>query len=260
MSMNMTEFTFSELNDVIFKAIAPVKIGERQFLPGEPIAIFDSIAVALIEAPVKLIKSTGGQNNNTLIIWEGLQEVQIAFTQGVFNKTHFALMMGAEVYAIEEEQALNYEYTQIHTDENGVFRLKEEPAGEIFAYDDKGERLEITPVGEKNVKVSASDSVISVYYQYNTTSGREWVELGGRLKNLGYFSLEGKTRIKHDVTGEEEKGIIRFPKVQLVSRLSMQLGKKAQPVVGAFQIIALPSGVNRKNTIMEFSFLAEDIE
>jgi len=43
----------------------------------------------------------------------------------------------------------------------------------------------------------------------------------------GYLQLEGKTRVKDDITGKTHTAILRIPRLKLVSDLSMRLGREA---------------------------------
>ena len=50
----------------------------------------------------------------------------------------------------------------------------------------------------------------------------------------GFLRLEGKTRVKDDISGKVRTGIIEIPKLKLMSDLSMRLGKNANPVAANF--------------------------
>ena len=76
----------------------------------------------------------------------------------------------------------------------------------------------------------------------------------------GFLRLEGKTRVKDDISGKVRTGIFEVPKLKLMSDLSMRLGKNANPVVGSLGAMALPNG-NRENvTVMDIFFLDDDID
>ena len=58
----------------------------------------------------------------------------------------------------------------------------------------------------------------------------------------GFLELEGKTRVKDDTSGLITTGIIKIPKLKLMSGLSIRLGAQANPVVGK----GLPARVEKK--------------
>lgn len=248
------EFTFSELNDVVIKPLFPTQLNGVNFAPGEPIAILDKVSISILQMPVVRKSAQGGKDNKTQITWESTADIPMALVQGVFSKNHFAIMMGAKAYTLTDEEALSYDFRQFNTDENGVFALTKAPVGDFFVYNSRGEKIAATKIGERNIKVDSPNSTVNAYYQFNAPSGWSKVEMGTRVNNLGFMSLEGKTKIKHDVTGEEQIGIIRFPKVQLMSNLSMRLGEKANPTVATFEVLAIAE----KGVVMEFSFLSKE--
>jgi hypothetical protein len=50
-------------------------------------------------------------------------------------------------------------------------------------------------------------------------------------------------RVKDDVTGKVTTGIIKIPKLRLMSDLSMRVGSDAIPQVGRIDAVAVPEGV-----------------
>ncbi|MBQ5473783.1 MAG: hypothetical protein IIT65_03600 [Lachnospiraceae bacterium] len=76
----------------------------------------------------------------------------------------------------------------------------------------------------------------------------------------GYLELEGKTRVKDDTSGLITTGIIKIPKLKLMSGLSMKLGAQAGPVVGTFEGVGVPVESRHNSYVMEFDFLNNDID
>ena len=76
----------------------------------------------------------------------------------------------------------------------------------------------------------------------------------------GYLQLEGKSRVKDDITGKTRTAILRIPRLKLVSDLSMRLGREASPMLASFSAIGLPEGGKGDKKIMELLFLNDDIE
>jgi len=55
-------------------------------------------------------------------------------------------------------------------------------------------------------------------------------------------------------------GIIKIPKLKLMSDLSIKLGIQASPVVGTFKAVGIPVGSGRSSYVSEFCFLEDDID
>jgi hypothetical protein len=99
--------------------------------------------------------------------------------------------------------------------------------------------------------------LIDYYYEYS--NNYEILSVGNPLTN-GFLSLEGKTRVKDDTTGQITTGIIKIPKLKLLSNLSMRLGQDAVPVVGRLDAVAIPTGERGHKKVMEIIFLNDDID
>jgi hypothetical protein len=76
----------------------------------------------------------------------------------------------------------------------------------------------------------------------------------------GFLSLEGKTRVKDDITGKTRTALLRIPRLKLVSDLSMRLGREATPIMANFSAIGLPNVGRNDKKIMELLFLSDDID
>ena len=76
----------------------------------------------------------------------------------------------------------------------------------------------------------------------------------------GFVSLEGRTRVKDDTSGLITTGIIKIPKLKLMSGLSIRLGTQANPVVGNFTAEGVPVDSRNSSYVMEFEFLNNDID
>jgi hypothetical protein len=82
----------------------------------------------------------------------------------------------------------------------------------------------------------------------------------GKPLTTGFFSLVGKMRVKDGDTGKVATGIIKIPKLRLMSDLSMRLGSDAIPQVGRLDAVAVPEGGRGQTKVMEIIFLNDDID
>ena len=83
--------------------------------------------------------------------------------------------------------------------------------------------------------------------------------LGQRLFN-GWLYAEGKTKLKDDVTGLVRTGILRIPRMKLMSDLTMAIGKNANPALGSLDALATPYGMKGNLASMNFYLLEDDID
>lgn len=257
----MEQFSMKELYDVSLKSTYPMRIGNRDIEIGEKIAVFDKIQLANFNEIKRTNSANGGFDNRAHVYWEETKEIQINFTQGVFSKTQLSLMLNSKMISENgnKNPILISEREILESNEKGELELAHKPLN-LFIYDAAtNEKLSYSMISENIIKIQGLYQNIIADYQYEYKDKVEELVIGSQLTN-GYLELEGKTRYKDDVTGHTHTGIIRIPKLKLMSNLSMRLGENAHPVVGNFSAIAVPTGEKGNKKVMEMFFLADDID
>lgn len=258
------EFGLKELYELTLKATYPIEMQGRIFEPGEVIARFDKIQIANFRELTNRISANGGYQNSTLIIWEDPKEIQLTFTQGIFSKQQFALLSNAKLLNKKtEEPILIPEHFYGESDLDGKIQLKKQNVSSVFVYNAKtGERLVPASIDAAMGEVVISEPFVDVEidFLYEYTNDYTTMQLGQKLIG-GFLSLEGKTRVKDDITGKTRTALLRIPRLKLVSDLSMRLGREASPVVANFSAIGLPPiGARGDRKVMELLFLSDDID
>lgn len=255
------EFGLKELYEVSLKATYPIEVGDRKIAPGEVIAIFDKIQIASFEEKKDWRTAKGGFDNRALVWWEETKEVKLTFTQGIFSKNHLALMTNAKLISKKENENLILSCREIlETDEEGKVFLKHNPLSSIFVYIlSTGEKILDFQVSEQTLQIAKKYEEIIIDYQYEYVDDYNYFSFGRELTS-GYLTLEGKTRVKDDITGHVKTGIIKIPKLKLMSTLSMRMGSNTAPLVGQLDAVAVPEGVKGQKKVMELIFLNEDID
>lgn len=255
----MNDFSFKELENCYIKATYPVEIGSRKIEPGEPIAVFDKINLAGLQEFKTFVTANGGFDNRAHVFWEQTKEINLSFSQGVFSKTQFSLMSNSKLFEKgNSEELLVTETEELETDENGSFELSHNPV-DLFVYDENGAKLPILERNENKIAIEGVFKNIIVVYTCVYNSGATVVRIGSPLIKQ-FVSLEGRTRVKDDTTGQVVSGIIKIPKLKLTTNLSIQLGVKANPVSGTFRGIGVPVGSRGNSYVSEFCFLNNDLD
>lgn len=251
---------FKELYEVSLKTTYLIEMGDRKIEVGETVAAFDKIQIANFEEKKNFISANGGYDNRARIWWEESKEIRITLAQGVFSKEQMALMTNAKLLVNEGQSIVPVNCREtVETDANGQATLKHEIQTPIFVYDKKtGEKISFT-YSDNTIIVGQNYKDIVVDYYYNYDNNYSVLTFGRALTN-GYLSLEGKTRVKDDITGQVTTGIIKIPKLKLMSNLSMRLGQDAIPLVGRLDAIAVPTGERGQKKLMELIFLSDDID
>ena len=253
------QFSLKELYDVRIKTTYPIEINGKQLEIGETIAMFDRIKIANFEEIKSFIAARGGYNNEGRVFWEDEKEIRIDFQQGIFNTAQLSLMNNAKLLENKENTLLTITKRELNQSngEGNIF-LEETPLGNVFIYDENGNKLSYSQE-ENRLKIDETYCRVIVDYEYKYKGNSQSI-LVGRPLIQGFLSLEGKTRVKEDITGQVKTGIIKIPKLRLMSELSMRLGQDAVPVMGSMTISGLPSGVKGSKKVMELIILEEDID
>ena len=252
---------FKELYDVSLKTTYPIETSDRKIEVGETIAVFDKIQIGNFEERKNFISANGGFDNRAHVWWEETKEIRVNLAQGVFSKSQFALMANANFLVNDGDSTILINRREIlETNEKGIATSKYPINEPVFVYNkETGEKITNFTYNENNLILNQSYLEIVVDYYYNYDNGYTIFSIGRTLTN-GYLSLEGKTRVKDDITGQVTTGIIKIPKLKLLSNLSMRLGQDAIPLVGRLDAVAVPTGERGQKKVMELIFLNDDID
>ena len=258
-----TEFGLKELYDLTLKATYPIEMEGRVFEAGEVIARFDKIQLANFREIASRSSAQGGQGNVTHVTWDSTKEIQLNFTQGIFSKRQFALMSNAKIIkTLPLDKVLLSAHCSCESDEGGNIQLDKKPVANVFVYD--AETYEkITPyivnLEQGALVIDDRYKNVEIDYQYYYDNGFTNMIVGQKLIQ-GFLQLEGKSRVKDDITGKTHTVLLRIPRLKLVSDLSMRLGREAGPLLANFSAIAYPESAGRDKKVMEMLFLNDDID
>ena len=149
---------------------------------------------------------------------------------------------------------------ELESNEEGIITLKDVPTESAFVYDLKtGKKLQNWTLSNNQIHLGIPFTTVVVDYSYSYNNQHTILQIG-RAFTCGYFSLIGKTRVKDGVTGRVTTGIIKIPKLRLMSDLSMRVGSDAVPQVGRLDAVAVPEGARGQTRVMEIIFLNDDID
>ena len=257
------ELNFKELYDVSLKATLPLEVSGNKIEPGETVASFDKIQIANFQEIKNFASANGGWDNRAHVFWETTKEIKINFTQGVFSKTQLALMTNAQLVQNEGEQIISINVREeFESDEEGKIHITRALREPIFIYDcSTGKKIPSTEWHREDNIITLREPYKSVVidYWYDYDNGFTIMTVG-RQRTQGYFTLIGKMKVKDDITGKVKTGIIKIPKLRLMSDLSMKVGSDAIPQVGRLDAVAVPEGARGQSKAMELVFLNDDID
>lgn len=257
------EFGLKELYELTLKTTYPIEVAGRSFEAGEVVARFDKIQIANFKEINSRASANGGFDNRPHVIWEDTKEIQLTFTQGIFSASQFALLYNAQlIEAQDKEGILIPAHFSGESDENGKIELKKNELSEVFVYDAKTyERIIPLTIDFRNgiIVIAQKFQEVLVDFNYRYYNSITSCILGKKLIQ-GCLQLEGKSRVKDDITGKTRTALLRIPRLKLVSDLYMRLGREASPVTANFSAIGLPVGERGSKKVMEMLFLSDDID
>ena len=255
------ELNFKELYEVSLKSTLPIEVSGTKIEAGETIASFDKIQIANFQEVKSVASANGGWDNRAHIFWETTKEVKINFSQGIFSKIQLALMTNAQLVNNEGEQIVPInKRDEFESDEHGkivIGRTLREP---VFVYDKAtGKKITGWTSTADSILINEAYKSVIVDYWYEYDNGCQIMTVGRPLTQ-GFLSLVGKMRVKDDDTGKVKTGIIKIPKLRLMSDLSIRVGSDAIPQVGRLDAVAVPEGGRGQSKVMEIIFLNDDID
>lgn len=257
--MDTNQFSLKELYDVVLKATYSMDINGVHFDEGDIITKFDRIQLANFSEVRSYVAASGGFDNRARVVWDDLKEIPLYFNQGIFSKLQMAIANNLKIIdTLPNEPILITQTEELESDGDGRITLKYIPYSNLQVKTPCGKELNYS-VKDNIVMINQiyQSVLVSYVFQYNKKATK--LVVGQRFLD-GYLALEGRTRVKDDVTGHTHTGIIKIPRLKLMSDLSMQLGENATPVMGTFKAIGYPVGVKGNRKAMEIIFLDDDID
>ena len=89
------KFGVREICDVVLKAKAAQKIGDKIFYAGEPVCYFDTLKTSSMEGAATTVYAQGGRGNARLVAWEGERTVTFTMEDALISPEGFMILSGA---------------------------------------------------------------------------------------------------------------------------------------------------------------------
>ena len=144
------KFGVREICDVVLKAKANQKVGNKIFYKNEPVIYFDTLKTSSMEGAATTVYAQGGRGNSRLMAWEGERTVTFTMEDALISPAGFMILSGAGLIEAGELDSNGNEKTiKVHTTEQTdevvvdseagtvTITLKNEPyfkAGEDYIY------------------------------------------------------------------------------------------------------------------------------
>ena len=253
------KYGIREICDVVLKAKARMKVGNKVFYKDEPVIYFDSIKTSTLEGAATTVYAQGGRGNSRLIAWEGERTVTFTMEDALISTLGLAILTGADVIDASKDEIIYVHCTEpVLVSENGKITLKEVPStksdiyvmkmdsngnvvGEPYLYTategSKDIALKTTDYTADKDKPEAEDRVLVDYYT-EKTSGAQQIEITPD-KFGGNFYLEASSLFR-DTNGVDMPAEFIIPNCKVQSNFTFSMASSGDPSTFTFTMDAFP--------------------
>lgn len=89
------KFGVREICDVVLKARAPMKVGNKVFYANEPVLYFDTLKTSSLEGASTTVYAQGGRGNARLVAWDGDRTLTFTMEDALISAEGFMILSGA---------------------------------------------------------------------------------------------------------------------------------------------------------------------
>jgi hypothetical protein len=115
------KFGVREICEVVLKAKAAMKVGNKVFYKDEPVIYFDTLKTSSMEGAATTVYAQGGRGNSRLVAWEGERTVTFSMEDALISPEGFMILSGAGLVEASESKPL-YQHHVEQTDMFGAGR------------------------------------------------------------------------------------------------------------------------------------------
>lgn len=138
------KFGVREICDVVLKAKATQKVGNKVFYKNEPVIYFDSLKTSSMEGAATTVYAQGGRGNSRLVAWEGERTITFTMEDALISPAGFMILSGAglvdarektlKVHTTEQTDAVEVDGASVSIYLKNMPYLPETDDGEDYIY------------------------------------------------------------------------------------------------------------------------------
>ena len=106
------KFGVREICDVVLKAKANQKVGNKIFYKNEPVIYFDTLKTSSMEGAATTVYAQGGRGNSRLMAWEGERTVTFTMEDALISPAGFMILSGAGLVDATTDHKINVHATE----------------------------------------------------------------------------------------------------------------------------------------------------
>ena len=260
------EMGIKDLEHVVLKARDYMDLGPYSFEPGEPVLYLRNIQIALLSENTQVIAARGGFLNQPRVVWEDRSDTTFQFSNGTLNPISLNMLLEANMLQRPDPSVPIQEIVEV---ENGKaylshdIDLTKKRFYKVFEAENIQHQTKLKPQHEEGQIVTFKDNTINatiVADYYFKPKNQPITYTMNRERKANLYSLEATFYLKDENDGLLHTGILEMPKVYIKSNINLRMGERADPTVGAFQIVAMPENMDGYDSMVcRITYLDNDI-
>ena len=191
------KFGVREICDVVLRAKAAMKVGNKVFYKNEPVIYFDSLKTSSMEGQATTVYAQGGRGNARLIAWEGERTVTFTMEDALISPAGFSILTGAGLIQASNSNSIiihKTEQTTIKTKDSDAFTVEltdvpyfgktsgvndKEDFVYVMLLDENGEIKSEPYIASEAESDRANSKTIKVYASESTAKSDSTIEISG---------------------------------------------------------------------------------
>lgn len=279
------KFGVREICNVVFRATANQKIGNKIYQKGQPVFYIDSAKTSTVEGAATTVYATGGRGNTRLIAWEGEKTLTFTVEDALLSPISFAMLSGAGLVKGTSNESVHFHQTTTALcDSSGKIDLTN--ALETTETIDSTAPLYVLAIedGDLTGEVYRGASIINnddnigngkgltvssaanktVFVDYYVIKAADTVsELQIDAENFaGYYYVEADTLFRRQSDGKDLPANLTLPNVKIQSNFTFSMASSGDPSTFTFTMDAFPGYTyfDRKKKVLCAIQIVDDIK
>ena len=256
------KFGIREICDVVFRAKAKMKVGDKVFYKDEPVIYFDSLKTSTMEGAATTVYAQGGRGNTRLAAWEGERTVTFTMEDALISTLGLSILTGAGVVDASKKPVIQHVTETVTVGADGKITLKEAPHiatdgdyiyvmkldshgnvdSEPYIYTGTAASKDITiktGAGYTATEAPKESDVVLVDYYVKRTSGAQEITITAD-KFGGNFYVEASTLFRDAGTGVDMPAEFIIPNAKVQSNFTFTMASSGDPSTFTFTMDAFP--------------------
>ena len=266
------KFGVREICDVVLKAKANQKVGDKIFYKNEPVIYFDTLKTSSMEGAATTVYAQGGKGNSRLMAWEGERTVTFTMEDALISPAGFMILSGAGLTDAKDKPLYVHTTEQIqipktganagkivlsqvpyiNSEEDLIYVMKLDSNGEVstepYIYTAETTTDSGTTVATSTLKIKTpgytaenapgAGDVVLVDYYVEKKSNAQQIDITPD-KFGGNYYLEASTLFR-DTSGVDMPAEFIIPNCKIQSNFTFTMASSGDPSAFTFTMDAFP--------------------